>query len=241
MRAVVLAAGVGQRLRGLLDNIPKPMANVLGKPILEHNIEWLKKFGVTDIFVNLHYLPECITGYFGDGSDWNVHITYSHEKELLGTAGAVKKISWKYWNDEDSEPFLVVYGDNILSDFDLTRIIKFHKTNPCIATICLYRKPEEVYKSGVAVINEHSRILRFIEKPAPGQITSDLVNTGIYVLEPVILKYIPESGSCDFARDVFPKVLDDGKQLNGFVFDANLIAIDTPQLFRKNIDLKVTK
>ena len=100
MRAVILAAGIGQRLRGFLDNIPKPMAQVLGKPILEHNIEWLKKYGVTDIYINLHYLPECITGYFGDGSRWKVRITYSYENELLGTAGAVKKIAREYFTHD---------------------------------------------------------------------------------------------------------------------------------------------
>ncbi len=235
MKAVVLAAGKGERLKGLLDNIPKPMAQIAGKPILQHNIEWLKKSGVTDIYINLHHLPEVITSHFGDGADFGVAITYSREKTLLGTAGAVKKIASDYWKENSRESFLVVYGDNLLSEFDLERIIKFHSEKQGIGTICLYHKPEEVHKSGVALLDKNSRIICFVEKPASNQVTSDLVNTGIYVLEPKILKYIPKDTCCDFGKDVFGKVLDAGESLYGFLMDANLIAIDTPQLFEKII------
>lgn len=241
MKAIILAAGKGQRLKGILDNIPKPMAPVTGKPILQYNIEWLKNAGVTDIYINLHHLPDVITQYFGNGGRWGVQITYSYEPNLLGTAGAVKKIASEYWQKNPIEPFLVVYGDNLVSDFDLRQIMDFHKAKRGIGTICLYSKPDEAAKSGIAVLDKDCKITKFIEKPAPRQITSDLVNTGIYMLEPAILRYISEDCCCDFAKDVFGKILDEGESLYGVVLKANLIAIDTPQLFKKLVALKVSK
>jgi mannose-1-phosphate guanylyltransferase/phosphomannomutase len=241
MKAVLLAAGVAQRLKGIIGDIPKPMVSVDGIPILQHNVEWLKKFGVTDIYINLHHLPDVITRHFGDGDDWGVHITYSREPVLLGTAGAVKKIADELWQNDPAEPFLVIYGDNLVSDFDLTRIINFYKKCSGLGTICLYHKPDEVAKSGVAVLDEQCRIVKFVEKPAPGEISGDLVNTGIYILDPVILKYIPENSACDFAKDVFSRVLNEGESLYGLVLNANLIAIDTPQLFKKLIASEFAK
>jgi mannose-1-phosphate guanylyltransferase/phosphomannomutase len=241
MKAVLLAAGVARRLKGIIDDIPKPMVLVDGIPILQHNVEWLKKFGVTDIYINLHHLPDVITRHFGDGAEWGVHITYSWEPVLLGTAGAVKKIADELWQNDPAEPFLVIYGDNLVSDFDLNRIINFHKKCSGLGTVCLYHKPDEVAKSGVAVLGEQCRIVKFIEKPAPGEISGDLVNTGIYVLEPAILKYILENSACDFAKDVFSMVLSEGEPLYGLVLNANLIAIDTPQLFKKLIASEFAK
>jgi mannose-1-phosphate guanylyltransferase/phosphomannomutase len=234
MKAVVLAAGKGERLKGLLDNTPKPMVEIDGKPILQHNLEWLKSFGVTDIYMNLHHLPDVITRHFGNGSGWGVCITYSYEPQLLGTAGAVKKIAREFWKDNSPEPFAVVYGDNLVSDFDLRRIIQFHNRKKGIATICLYRKPEEVAKSGVVVLDENCKITRFVEKPLADQVASDLVNTGIYILEPMFLKYIPD-GCCDFGKDVFCRALEAGQPLFGIVASSNLVAIDTPQLYEKHL------
>ena len=239
MKAVILAAGVGQRLSGLLDNIPKPMAQVAGKPILQHNIEWLRSFGVTDIYINLHHLPNVITHRFGDGAGWKVNITYSHEKTLLGTAGAVKKIARECWNNTLTDSFLVIYGDNLLSNFDLNQIISFHNRKAGLAMICLYRNPQQLAKSGVAVIDENCRIIKFVEKPSPGQISGDLINTGIYVLSPAILDYIPQDHCCDFAKDVFTKALDDNNSLYGMVSKSDLVAIDTPQLFKKHVITRI--
>lgn len=234
MKAVLLAAGIAQRLKGVVDNIPKPMVQIAGKPILQHNLKWLKKFGITDIYINIHHLPDVITSHFGDGTKWGVRITYSREQQLLGTAGAVKKIARDFWKDGPVEPFLVVYGDNLVTDFDLNRIIQFHNRKKGIAAICLYHKPEEVSKSGVAVLDQNCRITAFIEKPSAGQIAINLVNTGIYVLDPAILKYIPD-GYCDFGKDIFGRVLDADESLFGIVLKANLVAIDTPQLYEKLI------
>lgn len=237
MKAIILAAGKGERLKGVIDNIPKPMIKVSGKAILEHNIEWLAGFGVRDIYINLHYLPDIIRGYFGNGDRWNIRITYSYEHQILGTAGAVRKIADDYWYNNE-EAFVIVYGDNLLSDFDLEQIVNFHKTKKGIGTICLYYK-DDVSQGGIAVMDKKNRIIKFIEKPDPDQVISNLVNTGIYIFEPGILEYIPKNCPYDFGKDLFHKVIKSDENLYGLVQNANLIAIDTPELLKKTIAKKV--
>jgi NDP-sugar pyrophosphorylase family protein len=122
MKAIILAAGKCKRLKGTVDNIPKPMIRIKGEPILEHNVEWLKRFGIKEIYINLHHFPDAIKNYFGDGKKMGVKIRYSYEPKLLGTAGGVRRIIDKYWNSEDTDTFLVIYGDNFL-DFNLNKII----------------------------------------------------------------------------------------------------------------------
>lgn len=232
MKAIVLAAGRGQRLKGVIDKVPKPMLKIGHKPVLEQNIEWLRSFDVRDIYINLHHLPDVIRDYFGSGSGWDVKIRYSYEQTLLGTAGAVEKIASEQWPDDLSEPFIVVYGDNLLSDFNLDEIINFHKVKNGIGAICLYRN-DEVAQSGIAVIDSENKIVKFVEKPGPGETVSNLVNAGIYVFEPAILKYIPGNSFSDFGKDVFHKVIRAGENLYGIVLEGNLIAIDTPELLEK--------
>lgn len=240
MKAIVLAAGKGKRLRGIINDVPKPMVKIGDKPVLQRNIEWLKSFGIEDVYINLHCLPDVIRDYFGNGSSWGIKITYSCEQQLLGTAGAVQKIASEYWKDGDTEAFLVIYGDNLLSDFDLNRIIDFHKMKRGIGAICLYRK-DEVAQGGIAVMDDESRIVKFIEKPSPDEFISNLVNTGIYVLEPGILEYIPRNRFSDFGKSVFGEVIDAGENLYGIVSQANLVAIDTPELFEKAVGDRTEK
>ncbi len=230
MKAIILAAGKGERLKEVVDYIPKPMVKIKGKSILEHNIEWLKSFGLKDIYVNLHHLPDVIKDHLGNGTQYGVNITYSYEKHLLGTAGAVKKIATEYWKKDPSDTFLVAYGDNLLSDFNLLQITEFHRAKKGIGTICLYHK-DDVSQSGVAVL-DGDRIVDFIEKPEPSETTSHIVNTGIYVLEQRILKYIPD-GFSDFGHDIFRTVLDAEERLYGFVSNRKLVAVDTPELLRQ--------
>jgi NDP-sugar pyrophosphorylase family protein len=231
MKAVVLAAGKGERIRGLVSGVPKPMIAINGQPILQQNIEWLAKFGVTDLYVNLHHLSDVITRHFGDGSRWGVQITYSHEETLLGTAGAVRKIADDVWGDV-TEPFLVVYGDNLLAEFDLQAVLDFHQVKRGDGSVCFHWK-DDVSQSGIAVVSDDGRILRFIEKPRPDQVVSHWVNAGIYVLEPGILGHIPPSCPWDFAKDVFPALLEQGRALYGIMIDAPLVAVDTPDMLAK--------
>lgn len=227
MKAVLLAAGKGRRLKGITKTIPKPMLKVRNKPILQHNIEWLRSYGIRDVYINLHHLPEVIMEYFKDGSQHGIRITYSYEKILLGTAGAVKKISETYWKRGKS-PFLVIYGDNLLN-FDLKKIIRFHRIKRGKATIALYQKGN-VSQSGIVQLDKNGRVMKFIEKPQPEEAVSDLVNTGIYVLERDILKYIPDNEVFDFGNDLFPIALENGEKIFGILVRGKLIAVDTPEL-----------
>jgi len=243
MKAIILAAGEGKRLGKLTNTIPKPMLKIRGKSILEHNIEWLRDYGIRDIYINLHHLPGAIKDYFKDGKKWDVNIAYSYEQKLLGTAGGVKKIVedlWikSKWMKKKSNsykalynPFLVVYGDNLF-EYDLRKIIDFHERKKGVATIALYKK-EKVNQSGIALLDDDDRIIMFIEKPKPNEFISHFVNTGLYILKPTVLNYIPSKKFIDFGKDVFPKMIQKKESIFGIVLKNNIIAIDTPVLYKQ--------
>ena len=223
MKSIILAAGKGERLGNITNNIPKPMIKVDGKPILEHNINLCKKFGITEIYINLHHLYNIITDYFGDGDKFGVKITYIIENELLGTSGAVKNISklYSYIN-----PFYVLYGDNY-SNYNLNLLKSTSKTNIAFH----YRK--DVTNSGVAEFDKENRIISFIEKPKENETSSHWVNAGIYYLQPKILDFIPD-GYSDFAKDIFPSLLKNNFPIYGVCENIELKAFDTPEMLIKN-------
>ena len=243
MKAIMLAAGKGKRLGKLTKSIPKPMIKIGKKPILEHNIEWLSRYGINDIYINLHHLPDTIRSYFKDGRKWNVSIQYSYEPKLLGSAGAVRKIVKDYWIQESVDkdkynsypglhnPFLVIYGDNLF-EYDLKKIINYHERKKGIATIALYEK-ENVDQSGIALLDDDDRIIKFIEKPSPDEVISHLVNTGLYILEPEVLNFIPSTKAIDFGKDVLPKMIKKNEKIFGLILKGDLIAIDTPVLYKQ--------
>lgn len=224
MKAMILAAGHGTRLRPFTDGIPKCMLPIGGKPILERNIEWLRKYEVNEIIINLNYLPHTITEYFGDGSKWGVKITYSLEKEVLGTAGGVRNAVWFF-----DSPFILWYGDN-LSHCDLERLRQFHRTKGGLASIALYHR-DDVSQSGIVDLDVEDRIVRFLEKPEPDRVFSHWVNAGIYVLEPAVLDFIRSEGTADFGQDVFPAMLEREHPLYGYRMsnEEGLWWVDTPQ------------
>ncbi len=200
-KAMVLAAGLGTRLRPLTDMISKPMAPIVNKPVMEHIIELLAKYGYKDIVCNLHWYPEAIKEYFGDGSRWGVNIVYSYEKELLGTAGGVKKVE----NFFEGESFLVMSGD-ALTDIDLEGALRFHKQKGGICSMVLTRV-EETSQYGVVLLDEEKRIYGFQEKPLSGEAKSDLANSGIYFFEPNIFEHMPKDEFFDFGKNLFPNLL----------------------------------
>ena len=204
-KSLLLAAGKGERLRPLTNNIPKVMVDISGKPCLQYSIELLTRYGVDNIAVNTHYLPEKIKEYFGNGEKLGVNIRYSEEKEILGTSGALNN-----FREFFSETFFVLYGDVIHMN-DLENMEKFHIKNKGIATIALDNR-SQVGKG--AVVLELERIVDFVEKPSQ-TIPGAYVNSGIYILEPEILKYIPE-GFSDFGKDIFPRSIKQGERLYGF-------------------------
>lgn len=224
MQAVVLAGGVGTRLRPLTVNIPKPLVPVGGIPIMEHTIRLLRRHGVTDIVVSLGYLSEKIEQYFGDGSRLGVNLTYSYEKTPLGTAGAVKHAQ-KYI----SGPFLVASGD-VLTDIDFSNFIAEHRRGGALASIALTRSVSPT-AFGIVFINNDGFISRFLEKPSWGEVFSDIINAGLYVMEPEILDLVPENREYDFSKDVFPKMLTENHNLFGYMINTYWVDIGTPQKY----------
>jgi len=204
------------------------MVLVAGKPILEYNLDLIVCHEVRDVIVNLHHRPQTIIEYFGDGSRWGVYITYSFEPQLLGTAGAVKKVQELF-----DGTFLVLYGDN-LTTCDLTRLVAFHRASGGIATIALHYRDDPT-SSGIVGLDRDNRITRFLEKPKPDQMFSHWVNAGLYVLEPQILDAIPLGQPSDFGRDVFPALLARGEALYGYRMseEEGLWWIDTPGDLRR--------
>ncbi|MEI2637980.1 MAG: sugar phosphate nucleotidyltransferase [Microthrixaceae bacterium] len=212
MKAVIMAGGEGTRLRPLTSNIPKPMLPLVNRPMMEHIIDLLASHGITEIVVTVAFMPYAIRNYFGDGSEFGVRISYASEETPLGTAGSVRNAM-----DQLDETFLVISGD-VLTDIDLTKVIESHRERDSVATIGLVRVDNPL-EYGIVIANEDGSIERFLEKPTWGQVFSDTINSGIYVLEPQIFDWIAPNKSVDFSSDVFPKLLEDGKGVFGTVLD----------------------
>jgi NDP-sugar pyrophosphorylase family protein len=220
MKAMILAAGEGTRLRPLTERMPKPMIPIAGRPILEHNIRLLAKHCIRELVINLHHCPDVVTNYFGYGHAWGVSITYSYEPVLLGTAGAVKKVGALL-----DTTFLVIYGDN-LTTCDIGRLCAFHKEKGGVGTVALFHRDDPL-ASGIAGLDEDDRIMRFLEKPEPHQVFSHWVNAGLLVLEPEVLDYIPSNAPSDFGRDILPALIAAGRPLYGYRMSEGLWWIDT--------------
>jgi mannose-1-phosphate guanylyltransferase/phosphomannomutase len=210
MKAVIMAGGEGTRLRPQTSNLPKPMLPLVGRPMMEHIVSLLRRHGITDIVVTVAFLPNAIRSYFGDGSELGVSMVYATEETPLGTAGSVRNA-----REQLTERFLVISGD-VLTDIDLTSVIAFHEKNEALATIALC-SVDNPLEFGIVITREDGTIERFLEKPGWGQVFSDTINTGIYVLEPEIFERIPAGRSVDFSGEVFPAVLEAGDPLYGYV------------------------
>ncbi|HSO93878.1 MAG TPA: sugar phosphate nucleotidyltransferase, partial [Candidatus Dormibacteraeota bacterium] len=210
MKAVVMAGGEGSRLRPLTSGLPKPLVPVVGKPVMEHILRLLLRHGISEVVVTLQYMGSSIRDYFGDGSDFGMDITYVVEDAPLGTAGSVKNAQ-AYLD----EPFIVISGD-ALTDIDLGQAIEFHRERHAVATIVLTSVASPL-EFGVVITNSDGTINRFLEKPSWGEVFSDQVNTGIYILEPQVLDLLPPAAVVDWSSDVFPKMLRGGMPLYGYL------------------------
>jgi len=221
-----MAGGEGTRLRPQTSNLPKPMLPLVGRPMMEHIISLLRRHGITDIVVTVAFLPNAIRSYFGNGSELGVRMVYATEETPLGTAGSVRNA-----RDELTERFLVISGD-VLTDINLTSLIEFHEKNSALATLalCAVENPLEF---GIVITREDGSIERFLEKPGWGQVFSDTINTGIYVLEPEIFDVIPEGRAVDFSSEVFPTVLEAGAPLFGYVADGYWEDVGTTAAYLK--------
>jgi mannose-1-phosphate guanylyltransferase/phosphomannomutase len=226
MRAVVMAGGEGTRLRPLTSNQPKPMVPIVGKPCMEHILELLKRHGFEDVIVTLAFLPQAIRSYFGDGEGLGLRIEYSVEESPLGTAGSVRLASGRL-----DDTVLVISGD-ALCDIDLGAVVAFHRERQAAVTIAL-KSVENPLEFGIVVTDEDGRIERFLEKPSWGQVFSDTINTGIYVLDPDVLKHVPTDRPYDFSKELFPLLLEMGRPLYGMVCEGYWQDIGNLDQFRQ--------
>jgi len=224
MKAVILCAGKGERLRRLTASVPKPLLPVDGEPLLDRTIAWLKRHGITELFVNLHHLGNRIVEHLGDGASRGVRVTYSHEEALLGTAGALRAFA-----PHLNETFVLVYGDVVADVLDLADLLDFHRTRNGIATLVLQRT-DRPHDSDVIERSKDGRIVGF--HCTPGDFShGDLGNAAVYVLESGILNYVPPSGVPDFVADVFPAALAAGEALYGYVTPTEVLDIGTPERY----------
>jgi NDP-sugar pyrophosphorylase family protein len=210
MKAMVLAAGKGTRLFPLTGVLPKPMAPVADKPIIQHIFELLSRTGVDEAHANVHYLADVVLDHYGEETEvGRMDVRFHREQQLMGTAGGVKNVAEAF-----EETFVVVMGD-ALTDVDVGEVVDFHKEKKAAATIAL-TPVEDTTEYGVAVLDREKSIVGFQEKPGPKEAISNLANTGIYVLEPEALSYVPEGAFFDFAKDLFPRLLEAGERVAGY-------------------------
>jgi NDP-sugar pyrophosphorylase family protein len=224
-KAVILSAGVSKRLAALNLNIPKVMISIDGKTLIERHLESCREAGIREVFINLHYLPETIRNFVGDGSRWGLKVKYSFEDTLLGTSGALHAFS----QDLAGEDFLVIYGDNLL-EFSLEVVLSEHLKHASIFSIAVFEK-EDVSQSGVACLDDQNYILKFIEKPK-FDVGSHWVNAGVYAVSSQVLMWIP-SGVSDFGFDVIPALIERGEKVLGVKVSGSVTAVDTPELLAK--------
>ena len=243
MKALILAAGEGRRLRPLTNTIPKPMVEIAGKPVLEHNVRLMAQHGITEIAINLHYRGDVIRDYFGDGSRFDVHITYSEEpgEEAHGTAGALLPLEEWFGG-----PFVVCYGDTY-STVNLTRMIEWHHYCAAMMTMALVHR-DDVKRSGIVGLSTGDRITRFIEKPHPWQIFSHWINAGMLVCEESVLAAIPRHRDShnntahvpiDFGQDIIPKLIGNGAPLYAYRMvheGERILTIDTPEQLQATVE-----
>jgi len=219
MKAVILCAGEGERLRPMTLTTPKPLLPIGDKPLIEHTIDWLTRYGIHDLFINLHYLGGKIEGHLGDGSRYGANITYSHEEELQGTAGALRAFA-----DLLDEPFVVVYGD-ILTRFDLEKLAQFHRARGGMGTLVVQRT-DRPHDCDIVEMGDDNKVITLHH--APGDFSyGNLGNAALYLLKPEILKFLPLQGAADFVVDLFPRALQAGNAIYAYKSDEELLDIGT--------------
>lgn len=226
-----MAAGLGTRLRPLTYEVPKPMVPLVNRPVMEHILELLPPHGFTEVISNLHWFPDTIRNRIGDGSALGIELTYSHEDELLGTAGGVRNVA-EFFGEA---PFLVIAGD-ALTDIDLTALRTAHERNAGIATLAV-KRVANVSEFGVVIAASDGRVQGFQEKPDPDEALSDLASCMIYMFEPEIFDYFPDEPVVDFALEVFPALLENDVAFHVHVIDEYWNDVGSlPEYLQGNLD-----
>lgn len=228
MKAIILAAGVGSRLRPLTDTCPKPMLPIAGRPLLARTLDWLQANDIHEATLNLHHLPEYVRNGLGTGDAWGMALRYSYEPTLTGTSGAVRLIEQRFpdWLDD---VFLVIYGDMLL-DFDLRSLVKLHVDRGAIMTLAL-KHTTTPHSQGMIELDHDRRVVRFVEKPQVWD-GGDVANAGVYVCSPRLLDYIPANTS-DFGHDIIPALVREGAPIYGRQAQGYLLDIGTPAAYEQ--------
>lgn len=226
MRAMILAAGEDTGLRPLTVDLPKPMLPVAGRPVLEHLLDLLRRHGIIEVAINLHHLPQVITSHLGNGRTLDVRIAYSYEHELLGSAGALKKLEYFF-----RETFLALHGD-VLTDLDLTALRMFHRERGAALTMALHQ-PADPTRCGIAEIDERGRVRRFRAKSPPDEVFSPWASAGVFVVEPEVLRFIPPRRYFDLAEDLFPLLLEESVAIYGYPSDVHVLNIGSLERYRE--------
>ena len=225
LNAIILAGGEGTRLKSVTGDLPKPMVQLCGRPVLEHILALLKRNGITDACMALHYRPEVIKAHFGDGERFGMRLSYHEESAQLGTAGGVRACA-DYYGTRD---FLVISGDCIC-DFDLRALIEAHHRHRSAVTMALYAH-EQPLQYGIVLTDREDRVVSFVEKPDWSRVVRDLVNTGIYVISPAAMGYVPTDRPFDLAKDLFPRLLESGHEIRAVRMDGYWCDIGTPRAY----------
>lgn len=227
-KAMILAAGEGTRLKPLTLETPKVLLPVGGVPLICHTLSWLRRYGISEVAINLYHLGEKIMDFLGTGSPWDMEIAYSIEESLLGTAGGVKRVECFFDGN-----FVVVYGD-VLTDLDLSAMFQLHQAGKAMATLALLEVPNPV-GAGVVKVSPNGRVSSFVEKPPKGADVGKLVNGGVYILEREVLNHIPGTGFCDFAYDLIPGWIETGLPIYGYLLgpEEHLVDIGTPERYQQ--------
>ena len=228
MKAMVLAAGVGSRLDPLTASVPKPLVPVVNRPVMEHIIRLLHKHGFDEICANLHYLPEQIAEYFGDGAKLGVKLHFEREAKLSGDAGGVRSCR-KFLQDET---FIVIMGD-LITDADLGALIRRHKEKKALASIAV-KQMDDVSRFGVIVRDKEGFVTGFQEKPKQEEALSNLISTGIYILEPEVFNFIPETGDYGFGRQLFPQLVASGERVLSIEIESYWSDVGTIDQYRES-------
>ena len=214
MKAVIIAGGLGTRLRPLTYSVPKPIVPLANRPFVVHQIEHLIKHGVDEIILNLHYLSHEIKKILDDGREWGIKIHYSLEEHPLGTAGAVKNAE-KFFGDEP----MVVFNGDILTDINISKVVNFHRDKGARVTLSL-TEVEDPTSFGLVLVDQNGRVTDFIEKPSWNVVTAKTINAGIYVIDPKIFKDVPKGEVYSFERELYPALLEKGESIFGYISDA---------------------
>lgn len=231
MKAIIMAGGQGTRLKSVTGDTPKPMALLAGKPVLEHILLLLKRCGIDDVCMSLHYRPEVIMDYFGDGAAWGMRIAYHIESTPLGTAGGVKACA-DFLGKRD---FLVISGD-AACDFDLPQLMEAHRRHLSAVTMAVYPH-ESPLQYGTVLTDSHGLVVSFAEKPTWTHVVSDLINTGIYIVSPAAMELVPEDTAFDFSKDLFPLLMERGMEIRALPMSGYWCDIGTPRAYyRCNLD-----